>query len=143
MLPQAFLAVDAILILLENVSNGLVVYPNVIAKNLGEELPFMASENILMAAVTAGGDRQQLHEVIRQHSVAAGAVVKNEGRPNDLIERLKADPIFANVDVEAALDARKFVGRAPEQVDEFLRDIVEPIRQQYAGQLESDDELSV
>ena len=142
-LPQAFLAVDAILILLQNVSSGLVVYPNVIAKNLGEELPFMTTENILMAAVAAGGVRQELHEVIRRHSLAAGAVVKNEGRPNDLIERLKTDPAFAAVDVEATLDARKFVGRAPEQVDEFLRDIVEPIRSRYAGQLQSDDQLSV
>ena len=142
-IPQAFLAIDAILILLENVANGLVVYPNVIAKNLGEELPFMASENIMMAAVAAGGDRQELHELIRVHSQAAAAVVKNEGRPNDLIERLTTEDAFAGVDLEGTLDARKFVGRAPEQVDEFLQNIVAPIRERYQGRGPSETELTV
>ncbi|MCL4204410.1 MAG: adenylosuccinate lyase [Pirellulaceae bacterium] len=130
-LPQAFLAIDAILVLCQNVASGLVVYPGVIAKNLREELPFMASENILMAAVAAGGDRQELHERIRQHSQAAGAVVKNEGRPNDLIERLRSDEAFAGLDFTAAMDPAQFVGRAPQQVDEFLTEIVTPIRQRY------------
>ncbi len=121
------MAVDAILLLYENVATGLVVYPKVIARHLAEELPFMASENLLMAAVAAGGDRQQLHEVIRRHSQAAGAAVKQEGRPNDLLERLAADPAFAQVDVAAAIDPASFVGRAPEQVDEFLASVVEPI----------------
>jgi len=136
-LPQAFLAIDAILVLLDNVTNGLVVYPQVIAKNLREELPFMATENILMAAVRAGGDRQQLHERIRQHSQAAAAFVKNEGQPNDLIERLQADPAFAGVDWDAALDARKFVGRAPQQVDQFLAEVVAPIRKKYPEAISS------
>jgi adenylosuccinate lyase len=130
-LPQAFLAADAILILYQNVAEGLVVYPQVIAKNLEAELPFMATENILMAAVTAGGDRQDLHERIRRHSQAAAAMVKQQAAPNDLLDRLAADPAFAKVDLEAALDPRKFVGRAPEQVDEFLRDVIAPIRVQY------------
>jgi adenylosuccinate lyase len=130
-LPQAFLAIDAILVLCQNVASGLVVYPGVIAKNLREELPFMASENILMAAVAAGGDRQELHERIRQHSRAAGAVVKNEGRPNDLIERLQNDEAFAGLDFTATLDPAQFVGRAPQQVDEFLTEVVTPIRQRY------------
>ena len=130
-LPQAFLAIDAVLILYQNVTTGLVVYPQVIAKNLGEELPFMATEDILMTAVAAGGDRQDLHEHIRQHSQAAAAVVKNEGKPNDLLERLAADKAFAGIDLHAALDARQFVGRAPEQVDEFIAEIVEPIRSKY------------
>ncbi len=139
-IPQAFLAVDAILLLYENVAAGLVVYPQVIARHLAEELPFMASENLLMAAVAAGGDRQKLHELIRRHSQAAGAVVKQEGRPNDLIERLAADPAFAKVNVAAALDPASFVGRAPEQVDDFLAAVVEPILKRYprrsaAGQL--------
>lgn len=132
-LPQSFLAADAILILCQNVTSGLVVYPQVIRKNLAEELPFMATENILMAAVAAGGDRQMLHEVIRQHSQAAAGVVKNEGGANDLIGRLKDDPAFAAVDIEATMDPSGFVGRAPEQVDEFITEIVEPIRQRYSG----------
>ena len=95
-LPQAFLAVDAILLLYQNVAAGLVVYPQVIARHLHEELPFMATENILMAAVAAGGDRQELHERIRQHSQAAAAVVKEQGGANDLLERLAGDPAFAS-----------------------------------------------
>jgi adenylosuccinate lyase len=134
-IPQAFLAVDAILILYQNIASGLVVYPQVIGKHLAEELPFMATENILMAAVAAGGDRQDLHERIRRHSQAAAKVVKEQGGANDLIERLKSDPAFAKVDFASALDARKFVGRAPQQIDEFLAEIVEPIRARYRGQL--------
>jgi adenylosuccinate lyase len=132
-IPQAFLAIDAILILLQNISAGLVVYPQVIAKNLGEELPFMATENLLMAAVQAGGDRQDLHERIRRHSQAAAAAVKQEGKPNDLAQRLAADPGFSKVNVTATLDASQFVGRAPEQVDEFIAQVVQPIRQRYAS----------
>lgn len=134
-LPQAFLAVDAVLILCQNVCSGLCVYPQVIAKNLRDELPFMATENILMAAVTAGGDRQLVHERIRQHSQAAAAAVKLEGRPNDLIQRLSGDAAFAGIDLEAALDPAQFVGRAPQQVDEFVEQIVTPIRQRYGREL--------
>lgn len=134
-LPQAFLAVDAVLILCQNVCSGLCVYPQVIAKNLRDELPFMATENILMAAVTAGGDRQLLHERIRQHSQAAAAAVKLEGRPNDLIQRLSGDNAFADIDLEAALDPAQFVGRAPQQVDEFVEQVVMPIRQRYGREL--------
>jgi adenylosuccinate lyase len=126
-LPQAFLAVDAVLILYQNVADGLVVYPKVIARNLDAELPFMATENILMAAVAAGGDRQDLHERIRRHSQAAAAMVKQEGVPNDLLDRLSADPAFAKVNLDAALDPQKFIGRAPEQVDEFLAEVIDPI----------------
>ena len=126
-IPQAFLAVDAILGLLANVASGLVVYPKVIEKNLLAELPMMATENLMMAAVKAGGDRQHLHEQIRQHSVAAGARIKLEGADNDLLERIQADPAFAEIDVHAMLDPLQFVGRAPEQVDEFLREHVEPL----------------
>ena len=142
-LPQSFLATDAVLILCQNVSSGLVVYPKVIAKNLGEELPFMATENFMMAAVKAGGDRQELHELIRQHSVAAGAAIKNKGQANDMLDRLKREPAFADVDVEACLDASQYVGRAPEQVDQFLADIVSPIRQQYAEQDNLSSNVSV
>lgn len=130
-LPQAFLAIDAVLILYQNVAAGLVVYPQVVEKNLREELPFMATENILMAGVKAGGDRQDLHERIRQHSRAAGAEVKEKGLPNDLLARLAGDPAFAGIDLTSALDPAKFIGRAPEQVDEFLADVVAPIRRKY------------
>jgi adenylosuccinate lyase len=142
-LPQAFLAVDALLLLYQNIASGLVVYPKVIAQRLQAELPFMATENILMAAVARGGDRQDLHERIRQHSQAAAAVVKQQGGANDLIARLQADPAFAGVDFTVALDPAKFVGRAPEQVDEFVRDVVEPIRQRYAAALAGEAELRV
>jgi adenylosuccinate lyase len=135
-LPQAFLAVDAILILYRNVVEGLVVHPKVIEKNLRDELPFMATEEILMAGVRAGGDRQALHEQIRVHSQEAARRAKDEGEPNDLIDRLKSDPAFAGVNLHAALDARQFVGRAPQQVDAFIRDVVEPIRAKYAADLE-------
>ncbi len=130
-LPQAFLAIDAVLILYRNIVDGLVVYPKVIEKHLAEELPFMATEEILMAGVQAGGDRQVLHEQLRVHSQAASQQVKEFGRPNDLLERLKTDSAFAAVDLGNALDARRFVGRAPEQVDAFIADVVEPIRQRY------------
>ncbi|HEY2760827.1 MAG TPA: adenylosuccinate lyase [Pirellulales bacterium] len=142
-IPQAFLAVDAILILYQNIATGLVVYPNVIAKHLAEELPFMATENILMAAVAAGGDRQDLHERIRRHSHAAAAVVKEQGGENDLIARLQSDSAFAKIDIAGALDAKKFTGRAPQQVDEFIASIVVPIRQRYASQLNQSAEVNV
>ena len=130
-LPQASLATDAVLILYQNVASGLVVYPKVIERNLNDELPFMATENILMAAVAAGGDRQDLHERIRQHSQDAAQVVKQQGLANDLLSRLQADTAFAGVDMDAALDARQFVGRAPQQVDEFIADVIAPIRARY------------
>ena len=142
-IPQAFLAIDAVLILYQNVASGLVVYPQVIARNLREELPFMATENILMAAVSAGGDRQDLHERIREHSQAAAAEVKQHGKSNDLLDRLAEDKAFAGVDLAEAVDARSLVGRSPEQVDEFLADIVEPIRERYAGRKQGETELRV
>jgi adenylosuccinate lyase len=142
-LPQAFLATDAVLILAQNVTSGLVVYPRVIAASLEAELPFMATENILMAAVAAGGDRQDLHERIRRHSQAAAAVVKEQGGRNDLLERLAADPAFASVNLAAVLQPRQFVGRAPEQVDEFLAEVIEPIRAKYPEGAGGDAEVKV
>ena len=134
-IPEAFLAVDGILEILINVLDGLVVYPKVIAARVAAELPFMATENILMAAVKAGGNRQKLHEKIRQHSQAAAAEVKQFGKHNDLIGRLKADPAFKKVDFKKVLDPKTYVGRAPQQVDEFLKDIVTPIRRKYRKEL--------
>jgi len=135
-MPQAFLAIDACLILYRNITDGLVVYPKVIEKNLASELPFMATEEILMAGVQAGGDRQELHEVIRVHSQAAAEQVKSHGSANDLIDRLKSDGSFAAVDLESTLDARRYIGRAPEQVDDFVESCVEPVRQKYAADLD-------
>jgi adenylosuccinate lyase len=130
-LPQAFLALDAVLILYQNIAEGMMVYPKVIEKNLRAELPFMATENILMAAVEQGGDRQDLHERIRQHSQAAANIVKMEGGENDLLNRLRNDPAFAKVDIDAELNPSAFIGRSPEQVDEFVTEQVEPVRQRY------------
>lgn len=139
-IPQAFLGIDAVLLLLTNISSGLVVYPKTIAANLNAELPFMASENLMMAAVERGGDRQELHEVIRAHSQAAALDVKQEGKPNTLLERLRGEPAFAGVDLAAAMNPRDFVGRAPEQVDEFVADIIEPIRARYRSALGQETE---
>ena len=128
-IPEAFLAVDGILNLYQNVTEGLVVYPKVIEKHLMEELPFMATENILMDAVKAGGDRQELHEKIRTLSMEAGKVVKVEGKENDLLDRIAADPAFrmSREDLMKAMDPARYVGRAPQQVEEYLDEVIEPI----------------
>ncbi len=130
-IPQSFLATDAILILYGNIANGMVVYPEMIARHLREELPFMATEEILMAGVQAGGDRQELHERIRVHSQAAAKQVKEHGQANDLLDRLKTDPLFAVVNLSSALEPSRFIGRAPEQVDRFVAEVIEPIRERY------------
>lgn len=127
--PEGFLAVDGILDLYLNVVDGLVVYPKVIESRLLSELPFMATENIMMDAVKAGGDRQELHERIRQHSMAAGRVVKEEGKANDLLERIAGDPAFG-MTMDQLLKIMKpenFVGRAPQQTEEYIRDYVQPV----------------
>jgi adenylosuccinate lyase len=118
-LPQAFLATDAQLVLFANIAGGLVVLPGGIRRNLEAHLPFLASEKILMAGTTAGGDRQTLHEALRTHSHAATAAMR-EGRPNDLAARLATDPLFAEVDLEAAMHASDLAGRASSQVEEFV-----------------------
>jgi adenylosuccinate lyase len=135
---EAFLATDAILQLVLNVASGLVVHPAIIGKHLAAELPFMASENILMAAVAAGGDRQALHESIRRHALAAGARVKGEGADNDLLQRLAADPAFGAVAdrLGELCDARRFVGRAPQQVEEFLSAEVDPLLAEHRTAIE-------
>lgn len=139
-LAQSFLAIDAVLILYRNVSEGLVVYPKVIEKHLAEELPFMATEEILMAGVRAGGDRQELHERIRVLSQEAAKQVKELGERNDLIERLKDDPAFAGVDVSEALEAQRYIGRAPEQVDAFLSEVIMPVLARYGSDLDQQGE---
>jgi adenylosuccinate lyase len=155
--PESFLATDGILRLVANVAGGLVVNRQVVASRVSAELPFMATEEILMAATTAtgrktggtsaktgrrgvqsaraaaGGDRQMLHERIRQHSMEAARQVKEFGRPNDLLDRLARDPAFSGVDLRGALDAQHFVGLAPQQVDEFLKKVVQPILARSRG----------
>ncbi|MHC1723258.1 MAG: adenylosuccinate lyase [Aminipila sp.] len=128
-IPEAFLAVDGILELYLNITDGLVVYPKVIRARLMQELPFMATENILMDAVKAGGDRQELHERIREHSMEAGKMVKVEGKDNDLLERIAADPAF-NMTIEqlqSIMDPANFVGRSVQQTAEFIEEIIKPI----------------
>ena len=126
---EGFLAVDSILNILLNITQGLVVYPKVVTQRVMKELPFMATENIMMQAVKKGGDRQELHERLRQHSQAAARVVKEEGGENDLIDRVCADPLFnlTREEILAEMQPIAFVGRAPQQVTEFLRDCVKPI----------------
>ncbi|MGD0078243.1 MAG: adenylosuccinate lyase [Sedimentisphaerales bacterium] len=142
-IPETFLAVDGILEILTNVLDGLVVYPKVIAAHVEAELPFMATENILMAAVKEGGNRQSLHEKIRQHAQEAAAQVKQEGKHNDLIERLKDDPDFENVNFAKVLNPDDYIGRAPRQVDNFIRQVVKPITRKYKAQLNRKVELHV
>ncbi|HNQ22226.1 MAG TPA: adenylosuccinate lyase [Phycisphaerae bacterium] len=142
-IPEAFLATDGMLRLVTNVARGLVVYPRTIAVHLRTELPFLATENILMAAVQAGGDRQKLHERLRIHAQEAGRRVKQEGGDNDLLDRLARDPAFAAVNLRAAVDPKRFVGRAPQQVDELLRTYVVPIRRRYRADLGRSAELEV
>lgn len=136
-LPESFLAADGILNLYLSVMEDPAVYPKVIEKHLRAELPFMATENILMACVKRGGDRQELHEVIRTHAQAAAAEVKEHGRENDLLERLAADPAIgmSRAEIDALLDVRAFVGRAPEQVTEFIAEEVQPFLDRHKARL--------
>lgn len=142
-LPEPFLAMDACLDILNNIVEGLVVYPKTVAKNLHAELPFMATEEIMMAAVTLGADRQEAHEVIRTHSQEAARMVKEEGQANDLLERLKGEAMFKDMDFSQVMDAGRFVGRAPEQVDEFIENVVTSVRKKYADKLDYKPELKV
>lgn len=142
-LAEAFLATDAILEIALNVTNGLVVYEEIIKKHISEELPFMATENILMEAVKNGGDRQELHEKIREYSMEAARGVKERGESNCLIELLIKDGGFGTkTELEAILDSKNFIGRAPEQVDDFISEEVMPILSKYKN-LVSTAELNV
>ena len=128
-IPEAFLAIDGILDLYLNITEGLVVYPKVIEAHLMNELPFMATENIMMDCVKAGGDRQELHEAIRVHSMAAGRVVKEEGKPNDLLQRIADDPRFPVTieDLQKVMKPENFIGRSVQQTEEFFTDFIDPI----------------
>ena len=144
-IPQAFLAIDAILIIWNNILDGLVVYPKIIEKHIMEELPFMATEYIIMEGVKNGGDRQELHEIIRTHSMEAAKQVKMEGKHNDLIERIIADE---NVKIDKdklveLLDPKNFIGFAEEQTEDFLKDLVDPIVEKYKEFLGTNTDLKV
>ncbi len=143
--PEAFLAVDGILNLYRNVADGLVVYPKVIRQHLERELPFMATENIMMDAVKRGADRQELHEKIRVHSMAASRVVKEEGGENDLLSRIAADPAFGVTmeELKKIVKPEKYVGRAPQQTTEFLNETVAPVLQRYQTLKDQAEEITV
>ena len=142
---EAFLATDAILNLLMNVCDGLVVYPKVVRARVMNELPFMATENVMMDAVKKGGDRQVLHERLRVHSQEAARVVKEEGGRNDLVDRIAADPAFmiTKPEIEAVLDPKNFIGRSAEQVSEFVSGLVDPLLAAHAGELARKVEVNV
>lgn len=143
--PEAFLAVDAILNIYMNVADGLVVYPKVIRQRIMSELPFMATENIMMDAVKKGGDRQELHELIRTHSMDAARVVKEEGGANDLVDRIVADPKFGltREEIEKTLKPENFTGRAGKQAEEFLTEYVKPVLEANKDCLGEGVELTV
>ena len=142
---EAFLGIDAILNIMINITDGLVVYPKVIEQRVMRELPFMATENIMMRAVEKGGNRQELHEALRGHSMAAADVVKKEGGENDLVKRIAADPIFqiTEEEIRSVLKPENYTGRAPEQVEEFLHGFVRPVLEKNKELLGEHVELSV
>jgi adenylosuccinate lyase len=144
-IPEMFLATDAILLLMANVSRGLEVHPAVIKRRVAAELPFMATEELIVRAVRAGGDRQVAHETIRKHSIEAARAVKDGADGNDLLERLGRDKSFGvkMKDLEGAIDPKRFVGRAPEQVDEFLRDVITPLFAGNTAKADRAEELRV
>jgi adenylosuccinate lyase len=141
--PQAFLAVDAILNLYRNIVPGLVVHPAVISRHVADELPFMATENILMAAVQAGGDRQDLHERIRVHSLTAAERLKDGAADNDLIDRIQSDPAFPALNYDRVLDPTRFVGRSARQVEDFITQEIAPIRRRYPDRRPADEDSEV
>jgi len=142
-LPEAFLALDGCLDIMHNVCSGLLVYEATIRANLMAELPFMASENLLMAAVRAGADRQEAHEIIRTHAQEAANHVKQRGGKNDLMTRLNQEKIFKSVDLAAILDPSAYIGRSSQQVEEFVRHFVDPIRARFRGMLGVSSDLRV
>ncbi len=136
-LPEAFLALDGALDLMHTVASGLIVNEAMVKRNLMAELPFMATENIMMEAVKLGRDRQDVHEAIRVLSHEAGYAVKQEGKDNDLLERLKSEPLLEGVDIDAHLDPMQYVGRSVEQTERFIKEVVEPLRERYGDQLDA------
>ena len=142
-IPEAFLALDGALDIMVNVTSDLVVHPAVVQGRLAAELPFIATEDLLMAAVRNGHDRQEVHEIIRKASLEASEAIKSRGEANDLLDRLRREPVFSSIDIDSILDPARFIGRAPEQVDRFIQEVVEPIRTRYTGKLDREAHLHV
>ncbi len=132
-LPEAFLALDGLLATMQNVSGGMIVNDAIVAANLEREMPFLATENLMMAAAAQGADRQEAHEIVRQASQEVASEMKQTGSENDLLHRLAQHPMFAKVDLAATVDPMAYVGRAPQQVDDFISTVVEPIRARYVS----------
>jgi adenylosuccinate lyase len=142
-IPEPFLAIDGCLRIVNTVAKGMVVYPRTIEAQVISELPFMATEEILMAAVAAGASRQEAHEQIRRHSLAAGEQVKMHGKPNDLLDRLANDPAFSKVNLGKITDPSAYIGRSAQQVDGFVESVVAPIRHRYSDNMGKISELRV
>jgi adenylosuccinate lyase len=144
-IPESFLATDAVLILMENIASGLEVHPARIRARIADELPFMATEALIVRAVEAGGDRQEAHEVIRKHSIAAARAMKDDGAKNDMLERLAKDPSFGVPvsDLKAAADPTRFIGRASAQVHDFLTEVIHPILQRAGSDTQALEEVRV
>jgi adenylosuccinate lyase len=142
-LPESFMALDGALDIMGNVTDGLVVIEGMTKSNLDRELPFLASEDLMLAATRAGADRQDAHEVVRRHARDVAQQMESGTGGNDLLDRLQADPLFAGVELDGFSSAERFVGRAPEQVDQFIEATVAPIRARYAGKLGTTADLSV
>ncbi len=136
-IPEAFLAIDGILDLMHNIASGLFVHEGMVRANLAAEMPFLMTENLILAAVRRGKDRQDAHEAVRRHSRDATIQIKERGLPNDLLDRLRSDPVFEGVDFDKVLDPAQYIGRAPEQVDRFLAQIVLPLRERYGAKIEA------
>ena len=144
-LPEGFLGTDVVLSLLENIADGMHVWPSIVRKHVMEELPFMSTEVILMECVKKGRDRQELHEAIRVHSMAAGAVVKGEGKANDLLDRIAKDKLFECVwdKLDELVDPQLFTGRATQQVDEFMEEEVEPVLAKFKDEIKIENKDGV
>ena len=142
-IPEAFLALDGALDIMENVTSGLVVHERVVEAHLAAELPFMATEDLMLEAAKRGGDRQHLHEVIRTASMEAARRIKHEGHDNDLLDRLRGTPEFAAVPIDDLMDPKRFIGLAPTQVDAFVEDCIEPVRERYAEAISEKADLRV
>jgi adenylosuccinate lyase len=140
-IPESFLATDAILVLVRNIVSGLEVHPARIRRRVDDELPFMATEELIVRAVRAGGDRQEAHEIIRRHSIDAARAVKDGAARNDMLDRLAADPSFGlqHADLAVLADPARFTGRAPQQVDDFLAEEIDPLLARYTGSATADE----
>jgi len=142
-LPESFLALDGLLDVLCNITDGLIVHESMVQANLHQEMPFLATERLMMEAVKLGADRQDAHEVVRQHAIEVARCIKEDGAENDLLERLSCEAMFKDVDLTMATEPSDYIGRAPQQVDAFCDEIIEPIAQRYSSMTTEIAELRV